>query len=374
MEPSLASAALVAEAVPAIDPVIVAAAASVPVTPRRSLVPILGMLLATSIAAASGYFLRGEVERGETLPVLSASLVASAAQEPVVAAVPAVDPPREPANVAPVEAPASTETAPATETAEPVVVAAIPAAAAPAPPIVAPPVVAPEIAAPALPVTAPPVVAAPVAAPEVAAPAAVVSQPEPVAAPESAAPGAAAAPAEPTVPTGTVGAPPALKPEAPVERMEQAEVASAPRLLPPPVAMQPNPVVRPKYSGPPTRPIDPGIYRPKAPGEAIAPAASRPAEVAAVPQARVYSHTSRSWLREDTGTAGSTGWGKLEEGISQNRVNWLLGRPRWIERTLAFEFWMYEVKTPLGSGVVTFENGVVYSWRLPAGAASAERR
>ena len=60
-------------------------------------------------------------------------------------------------------------------------------------------------------------------------------------------------------------------------------------------------------------------------------------------------------------------WARLEPGLTVEEVRALLGEPRWSEASLSHRFWMYEVRSILGAGVVVFENGRVFSWRGPSG-------
>ena len=71
--------------------------------------------------------------------------------------------------------------------------------------------------------------------------------------------------------------------------------------------------------------------------------------------------------------AGSAGartdvdpWQRLRPEMTKNEVRNSLGAPPWTDRSLLFEFWMYEIPSPLATGVVVFENERVFSWRPPA--------
>ncbi|MGH7823307.1 MAG: hypothetical protein ACREQ9_26400 [Candidatus Binatia bacterium] len=59
-------------------------------------------------------------------------------------------------------------------------------------------------------------------------------------------------------------------------------------------------------------------------------------------------------------------WGELRPQMTKGEVLRLLGVPPWMERSLLFEFWMYEVQSTLASGVIVFEKERVFSWRPPS--------
>jgi hypothetical protein len=58
-------------------------------------------------------------------------------------------------------------------------------------------------------------------------------------------------------------------------------------------------------------------------------------------------------------------WTRIEEGMTKHEVSSMLGPPRWHERTLTSDFWMYETKSILAGGVIVFQDGRVFSWRGP---------
>jgi hypothetical protein len=58
-------------------------------------------------------------------------------------------------------------------------------------------------------------------------------------------------------------------------------------------------------------------------------------------------------------------WIGIDEGMTKQQVVNALGPPRWQERTLTSDFWMYETKSILAGGVIVFQNGRVFSWREP---------
>ena len=60
-------------------------------------------------------------------------------------------------------------------------------------------------------------------------------------------------------------------------------------------------------------------------------------------------------------------WQRLRSEMTKEDVLALLGAPPWTDRTMLFEFWMYEVQSALASGVIVFERERVFSWRPPAG-------
>jgi len=62
-------------------------------------------------------------------------------------------------------------------------------------------------------------------------------------------------------------------------------------------------------------------------------------------------------------------WQRLRPHMTKDDVRRALGTPPWTDRSLLFEFWMYEIQSPLASGVIVFENDRVYSWRPPVGEA-----
>ena len=59
-------------------------------------------------------------------------------------------------------------------------------------------------------------------------------------------------------------------------------------------------------------------------------------------------------------------WRRLRPQMTKDDVLGILGAPPWTDRTLVFEFWMYEVPSQLASGVVVFEKERVVSWRRPS--------
>ncbi|MGH9201947.1 MAG: outer membrane protein assembly factor BamE domain-containing protein, partial [Vicinamibacterales bacterium] len=60
-------------------------------------------------------------------------------------------------------------------------------------------------------------------------------------------------------------------------------------------------------------------------------------------------------------------WGQLRPGMSRAAVHALLGEPKWRDRSVNTEFWLYVEDTILGRGWVAFydHNGPVFSWREP---------
>lgn len=66
-------------------------------------------------------------------------------------------------------------------------------------------------------------------------------------------------------------------------------------------------------------------------------------------------------------------WRRLRPRMTKDDVLRILGAPPWTDRTLIFEFWMYEVPSQLASGVVVFENERVVSWRAPSSVSGSPR-
>lgn len=60
-------------------------------------------------------------------------------------------------------------------------------------------------------------------------------------------------------------------------------------------------------------------------------------------------------------------WQQLRPQMTKDDVLKVLGAPRWTDRSLLFEFWMYEVPSTLATGVVVFEKDRVFSSRPPSG-------
>jgi hypothetical protein len=58
-------------------------------------------------------------------------------------------------------------------------------------------------------------------------------------------------------------------------------------------------------------------------------------------------------------------WGKLQKGMTRNQVRQILGEPKWTEGGISGESWMYLEHTTLGCGSVSFEGGVVETFRDP---------
>jgi hypothetical protein len=59
-------------------------------------------------------------------------------------------------------------------------------------------------------------------------------------------------------------------------------------------------------------------------------------------------------------------WTKLERGMSRQEIRSLLGEPRWIDRLMAGEFWLYAERSIFGRGWVAFsDGGTVIEWSEP---------
>lgn len=93
--------------------------------------------------------------------------------------------------------------------------------------------------------------------------------------------------------------------------------------------------------------IDPGIYGPK-PVVHTADARSRE-DRAMKPKALPVPET----------------WQSLRRGMTRAQAAALVGEPRWEEKTLAFDFWMYQSESIMAAGVLVFDGERLSSWRPP---------